>query len=112
MRSALNSPQHEEGLGSRIRQRFSQSGGAELELPSRSDMLGDPGFDAEAAIHYATQATGSEKSGQQIHMADAQIAAICLHHGAVLATRNTRYFEILGVELINPWGRTDMAQRC
>lgn len=60
-------------------------------------------FDAEAAIHYATQVADSEKSGRQILMADAQIAAICLRHGALLATRNTKDFETSGVELINPW---------
>lgn len=60
-------------------------------------------FGAEDAIHYAIQVAGSEKSGQPIHMADAQIAAICLRHDAMLATRNTKDFETSGVALINPW---------
>ncbi|ERL51985.1 FitA-like ribbon-helix-helix domain-containing protein [Halomonas huangheensis] len=45
LRSALNQPQ-KEGLGSRIRERFAKAGGAELEVPSRSDKPRDPGFDA------------------------------------------------------------------
>ncbi|AJG23640.1 hypothetical protein RR42_s2052 [Cupriavidus basilensis] len=36
-------------------------------------------------------------------MADAQIAAICRHHGAVLATRNGKDFEGIGLSLVNPW---------
>jgi toxin FitB len=31
------------------------------------------------------------------------IAAICLTHGAALATRNTTDFEDLGLETIDPW---------
>jgi toxin FitB len=34
---------------------------------------------------------------------DALIAASALVRGAVLATRNVRDFELLGVELTNPW---------
>lgn len=46
LRGALNPSQHGEGLGSRIRKRFAESGGVELELPSRSEKPRDPGFDA------------------------------------------------------------------
>ncbi|OLO10510.1 VapC toxin family PIN domain ribonuclease [Chromohalobacter japonicus] len=60
-------------------------------------------FDSEAAIHYAEQVSTSESAGRQVHMADAQIAAICIQHGAVLATRNIKDFETLSVETINPW---------
>lgn len=34
---------------------------------------------------------------------DGMIAATCLEHGATLATRNTRDFEGLGIDLVNPW---------
>ncbi len=34
---------------------------------------------------------------------DAMIAAICLTHGATLATRNTKDFEGLDLKLINPF---------
>lgn len=36
-------------------------------------------------------------------MADAQIAAVCLQHGATLATRNVRDFCDPGIELVEPW---------
>ncbi|MCZ0927980.1 type II toxin-antitoxin system VapC family toxin [Halomonas janggokensis] len=60
-------------------------------------------FDSGAAIHYAQQVSASDSAGRQVHMADAQIAAICIQHGAVLATRNIKDFETLSVETINPW---------
>ena len=44
-----------------------------------------------------------ERLGQPIALADAQIAAIALAHQAVLATRNTKDFEGLGLKLLNPW---------
>jgi predicted nucleic acid-binding protein len=42
--------------------------------------------------------------GRPIATADAQLAGICLAWGAELATRNTRDFEGLGVDIVNPWG--------
>lgn len=60
-------------------------------------------FDELAAECYATLVAGRERTGCPISMADAQIAAICLSHGVVLATRNVKDFEGLGFELINPW---------
>ncbi len=41
--------------------------------------------------------------GRPMATADAQIAGSCLAWGAALATRNTKDFEGLGIELINPW---------
>lgn len=43
LRSALNQPQAT-GLGSRIRERFAEAGGIELDVPSRADKTRDPGF--------------------------------------------------------------------
>lgn len=60
-------------------------------------------FDAEAAAAYADLVATRERQGQPVAMADAQIAAICLVHGAALATRNTKHFEGLGLTLRNPW---------
>lgn len=34
---------------------------------------------------------------------DAQIAAIAIAHGAVLATRNVKHFARCGLDLIDPW---------
>lgn len=60
-------------------------------------------FNADAAVHYAEIAAESEARGRVIEMADAQIAAIGRLHDAVVATRNTRHFESLGVGLVDPW---------
>jgi predicted nucleic acid-binding protein len=34
---------------------------------------------------------------------DSLLAATALHHGLKLVTRNTRDFEFIGLEVINPW---------
>ena len=60
-------------------------------------------FDLEAAVIYAELPAGREASGRPVAMADAQIAAICLAHGATLATRNLKHFEGLGLSLVSPW---------
>lgn len=60
-------------------------------------------FDQPAARHYADIVVQRERLGRPISMADAQIAALARHHAAVLATRNVRDFEELGLELIDPW---------
>jgi predicted nucleic acid-binding protein len=62
-------------------------------------------FDRRAAVHYAEVVCRRERMGAPISMADAQIAAVCLSHGAGLATRNTRDFENTGVVLVDPWIR-------
>ena len=41
--------------------------------------------------------------GRCIPVIDSLIAAICSARGFILATRNIRDFEGLGIELINPW---------
>jgi predicted nucleic acid-binding protein len=60
-------------------------------------------FDLDAAVVYADLVAMRERQGLAIDIADAQIAAICLAHGAALATRNTKHFDGLGLTLINPW---------
>lgn len=59
-------------------------------------------FDAEAALHYA-RLTADEANTGLVSMADAQIASICLHHGAELATRNVKDFNGFGISITNPW---------
>jgi predicted nucleic acid-binding protein len=60
-------------------------------------------FDQFAAVEYARIVVNREKSGIPISIPDAQIAAICLVQKAQLATRNTKDFIHLGLELVNPW---------
>jgi hypothetical protein len=60
-------------------------------------------FDLEAAVVYADLVAMRERQGQPVDVADGQIAAICLAHGASLATRNTKHFDGLGLKLLNPW---------
>jgi predicted nucleic acid-binding protein len=60
-------------------------------------------YDLEAAVILADLVAQRERLGQPIALADAQIAAIALAHQALLATRNTKDFEGLGLKLINPW---------
>ncbi len=64
-------------------------------------------FDLEASLVYAGIVARQESLGQPVSMADAQIAATCLRHDAILATRNVRDFEGMGVALVNPWVAID-----
>ena len=60
--------------------------------------------DAEVATQAGVLSALREQAGRHLGMADAQIAATALVHGVPLATRNTKDFEGLGVELLDPWG--------
>ncbi|MEO3997652.1 type II toxin-antitoxin system VapC family toxin [Mesorhizobium sp. CAU 1732] len=44
-----------------------------------------------------------ERAGRQMSIGDAMIAAICIAHGATLATRNVRDFDGLDLKLVNPF---------
>jgi predicted nucleic acid-binding protein len=60
-------------------------------------------FDAAAAVHYALVVTHRDGLGLPIDGFDAQIAAICRANNAILATRNLKVFQHVGIEVINPW---------
>ena len=60
-------------------------------------------FDARAAREYAELVSSRERAGAPIDGFDAQIAAICRVHGAILATRNVKDFRGTGIEVIDPW---------
>ena len=60
-------------------------------------------FSLGAAHLYATISAARKNAGRSIETKDAMIAAICLSHGATLATRNTKDFEGLDLVLINPF---------
>ena len=60
-------------------------------------------FDETAAGHYADIAARREQKGRPISSTDAQIAAICRSHAALLATRNVSDFLETGITVVNPW---------
>lgn len=62
------------------------------------------GFDTAAAKNYALIVAIKVRQGQPISTENAQIAAIALAGGLILATRNTKDFEnIEGLAVVNPW---------
>ncbi|MDO8811266.1 MAG: type II toxin-antitoxin system VapC family toxin [Gallionella sp.] len=61
-------------------------------------------FDELAAHEYAALVATRNKLGMPISTEDAQIAAIALRNGLVLATRNTKDFrKISELVLVDPW---------
>lgn len=63
-------------------------------------------FDVDSSSYYAEILQTRTRSGRPISAFDAQIAAICRQHQALLATRNTADFADIGLSLINPWQST------
>jgi predicted nucleic acid-binding protein len=53
----------------------------------------------QAAVLRAT----AKQQGYIVHLADALIASTAKVHNLVIATRNTKDFAQLGIELVNPW---------
>ena len=60
-------------------------------------------FGDEAAYLYGAISARRKSTGHAIETKDAMIAAICLQHGATLATCNTKDFEGLDLKLANPF---------
>ena len=60
-------------------------------------------FDRSAAHESGRIAARQKRSGRPVEFRDLEIAGIVLAHGAVLATRNVRHFDRLGIEVRNPW---------
>ena len=88
----LPSGRRKEVLTQRVRKLFNEY------LPGRIEP-----FDNDCAERYAMVVTMREAAGRPISIPDAQIAAICRTAHATLATRNTKDFVGVGIELINPW---------
>jgi predicted nucleic acid-binding protein len=57
----------------------------------------------EAAIYCGKLRAQRESIGRPISVQDAMIVAICIFHGAALATRNVKDFEGLDLRLVNPF---------
>ena len=60
-------------------------------------------FDLAAALRYGPVLVQQEGAGRNPGTADTQIAATALAYGMKLATRNTKHFDGLGLDLIDPW---------
>lgn len=75
--------------------------GYERLIATQADRI--VGFDLAASREYAKVLAHQLRAGRNPGTADTQIAAMALANGMALATRNTKHFEGLGLELIDPW---------
>lgn len=62
-------------------------------------------FDRAAANAAGTIAAKRQRAGRTVEIRDVQIAGIASARKAILATRNVRHFEGLGIHLVDPWQR-------
>ncbi|RFA13894.1 hypothetical protein B7R21_07470 [Subtercola boreus] len=62
-------------------------------------------YDVRAARAYAAMHERRVGMGRPLSVEDGMIAAICFVSGASLATRNTKDFVGLDIDLIDPWDR-------
>lgn len=60
-------------------------------------------YDDVAARRYSLLQETRRRAGRPLAVEDGMIAAICLTHGAALATRNTTDFEGLDLDTVDPW---------
>ena len=60
-------------------------------------------FTGTTAMIYGTVMAEALASGHNMSVADGQIAAVAVEHGATVATRNIRDFRVTSVSIINPW---------
>ena len=60
-------------------------------------------FDRAAAREYADIAAMRRGVGRRVALADCQIAAIARSRDMIVATRNVRDFDGIGVDIVNPW---------
>jgi predicted nucleic acid-binding protein len=59
--------------------------------------------DLSSAMKFGEVVAMRERAGRPMGPMDAMIAAICIVHGATLATRNVRDFDGLDLKLVNPF---------
>lgn len=61
-------------------------------------------YDATAADYFGMRVGGARQAGKTIGLADGQIAAIAIANNlAPVATRDSKPFEMLNVDVIDPW---------
>lgn len=62
-------------------------------------------FDTAAAQLAADLMATRQRAGRPVELRDTMIAGIVLASRATLATRNTKHFADLSIELVNPWDK-------
>lgn len=60
-------------------------------------------FGEREAEFYADIASNLRRKGRTTGQSDAQIASVARSHGFKVVTRNVRYFDDCGIDVINPW---------
>lgn len=60
-------------------------------------------FDAGAARIWGEIVGSGDRVGAPKSPTDSHIAAVVRRYGLILATRNGRHFQGMGVEIVNPW---------
>ena len=60
-------------------------------------------FDQDCALVWGRMVAVLEQQGQKVPLMDSLIGAQALKYQALLATRNVRDYQYLGVNVINPW---------
>ncbi len=76
----------------------------ELQMVLKEELKGRILFFDDAAAREATRLAASrQRQGRPREFRDTQIAGIALARRAKIATRNTRHFQDLSVEVIDPW---------
>jgi len=60
-------------------------------------------FDGPVAVIWGRLMGDGDRMGRTPAAADAQIAAVAIHHELVLVSRNVRDFDRFDVKLLNPW---------
>lgn len=61
------------------------------------------GFDGDIPALTGKLRAQRDSTGRPVSIPDAMIAAVCIIHGATLATRNIRDFDGLDLKLVNPF---------
>jgi len=57
----------------------------------------------DTALKWGELTVWREKSGLPLPVADGLIAATAYTRGAILVTRNTKDFEDIAIQTLNPW---------
>ena len=60
-------------------------------------------FDEPAALAAAALAARRQRQGRPVDFRDTQIAGIATARRGTLATRNTRHFQDLDIDVVDPW---------